>query len=358
MSEKRVTLADIAARIGVTKATISMALRDDPRISVAMRERVKVLAKEMNYRPDPALAAVARFRWANRGGSGAVLAYLVDSGMPNLAQQRQFVDSARTRAAEFGFGMEEFDLALYADARVAGRVLYARGIRGILVPQFAYTAKPHVLDIGVDNFCLACLDRGWNRLPFHIASPDSFEAVRAVWQEAVSRGYRRVGCAIIRHTPPALDDARRTGAAMYAQSEWVPRKDRVPLLRVRADDRDAFMRWYHRHLPDAVIGLQVEQYEWLVDAGIRVPEDVGFAIVLGTNARYPELSGTSAMTEETGAAGVDLLVNVMNRNDWGIPANQRWVLLEPVWREGVSLPLKRRRSPGAESAEAAFVGVS
>ena len=53
--DARPTLQDIAKRAGVGKATVSLALRNDPKISAATRERVRAIAEELKYRPDPAL---------------------------------------------------------------------------------------------------------------------------------------------------------------------------------------------------------------------------------------------------------------------------------------------------------------
>lgn len=49
---ERVTLSDIAERLGLTKVSISKALRDHPDISSQTKEQVKQLAKEMGYAPN------------------------------------------------------------------------------------------------------------------------------------------------------------------------------------------------------------------------------------------------------------------------------------------------------------------
>ncbi|MEX2381361.1 MAG: helix-turn-helix domain-containing protein, partial [Opitutales bacterium] len=53
MSKPPPRLADIARAGNVSVMTVSMALRDHPRISQATRDRIKALAAEMNYRRDP-----------------------------------------------------------------------------------------------------------------------------------------------------------------------------------------------------------------------------------------------------------------------------------------------------------------
>src|SRR5688500_7570900 len=54
--EKRPTLRAIAAQAGVTHATVSMAHRNHPRISLKTRQRVQRLARRLGYCPDPEVA--------------------------------------------------------------------------------------------------------------------------------------------------------------------------------------------------------------------------------------------------------------------------------------------------------------
>jgi LacI family transcriptional regulator len=49
----RTSLKDMAKQLGVSIATVSRALRNSPEISVELQEKVKQLAKQMNYRPNP-----------------------------------------------------------------------------------------------------------------------------------------------------------------------------------------------------------------------------------------------------------------------------------------------------------------
>ena len=54
---RRVTLSDIAKEAKVHVTTVSLALRDHPRIPAETKQRIKDLAKKMGYAPDPILSA-------------------------------------------------------------------------------------------------------------------------------------------------------------------------------------------------------------------------------------------------------------------------------------------------------------
>ena len=66
MLEKRTTMADIARKAGVHVTTVSLALRNHPRLPASTRERIQALAKELGYVPDPFLRALVTYRGTNR----------------------------------------------------------------------------------------------------------------------------------------------------------------------------------------------------------------------------------------------------------------------------------------------------
>ena len=49
---KRPTLADVAARAGVSTALVSIAMRGATGVSAATREHIVTVAREIGYRPD------------------------------------------------------------------------------------------------------------------------------------------------------------------------------------------------------------------------------------------------------------------------------------------------------------------
>ncbi len=58
-AKKRVTIADLARVLGMDKSSVSLALRDSPRISEATRTRVRHAASEHNYSPNWAAKQLA-----------------------------------------------------------------------------------------------------------------------------------------------------------------------------------------------------------------------------------------------------------------------------------------------------------
>ena len=62
MTQKAITIKDLAEKLNISVSTVSRALKDNPEISQQTRKTVQALAKELGYKPNP--IAVAR-----RGGA-------------------------------------------------------------------------------------------------------------------------------------------------------------------------------------------------------------------------------------------------------------------------------------------------
>jgi DNA-binding LacI/PurR family transcriptional regulator len=60
--DRRPTLEDVAARAGVSRALVSIVMRDAPGASVQTRERVRRAADEIGYRPDPRARRLRQLR--------------------------------------------------------------------------------------------------------------------------------------------------------------------------------------------------------------------------------------------------------------------------------------------------------
>lgn len=94
MASQRTTLQDIAAHLGVSKGTVSMALSGAPGISMETRRRIQEYADQIRYRPNQMARAI------NTGRSrlvAVVLSRLTDSfyeevvqGIENVAAQRGY----------------------------------------------------------------------------------------------------------------------------------------------------------------------------------------------------------------------------------------------------------------------------
>ncbi len=349
----RVTHRDIAARTGFDKSTVSLALRGSPKIAEATRRTIQEAAEALGYRPDPIVAALARQRWMRtETGHGAAIAYLVERTKGNYSLQHQYCQAAHARAEERGYILSEFDLTDYPSGAAASRALYHRGIRGLVLPSMPSDADGDFDGFDWEKFTVVCCSVGWLRMPFHIVTTDMFESTRRAWRELTARGYRRIGAALFRHTPIAIDDHTRLGASYAEQCELDSTHERVPFLRCDPSDRASFLKWFETHRPDAVIGLFPTAAQWLREAGVKIPEEVGF-LSLHAFSDHPE-AGLCMQRQLVARTAIDLLISQIQENQWSVPSVQHVVHVRPPWQEGNTL--RKVSTPTPETSAAGWAG--
>src|SRR5471030_1284470 len=101
------TLRTIAQAAGVSLATVSLALRDNPQTSRKTRARIKAVADRMGYRPDPRVAKLMSYlqQRKHRTGDGT-LAFVTAFAQPEVwresATWTNYFEGATAMAEELG----------------------------------------------------------------------------------------------------------------------------------------------------------------------------------------------------------------------------------------------------------------
>src|SRR5687768_2614450 len=113
----RISVREIAKQMGLSHATVSMALRGSPRVSPQTREEVRSYAQMIGYRPDPMLGALAHYRQSKAGGAmKAAIAWVNAWEDPDrLRSYREFDGywkGAKAEAEKSGYRLEEFRVGL------------------------------------------------------------------------------------------------------------------------------------------------------------------------------------------------------------------------------------------------------
>jgi DNA-binding LacI/PurR family transcriptional regulator len=124
LARKRVTIADLAKLLGMDKSSVSLALRDSPRVARATREKVQRLAREHNYTPNWAAKQLA-------GSLGHAIGMVMPSAFaclhhPNVART---VQALAQLAAARGLTVNLIASEELADSKDEGLVpLHADGL--------------------------------------------------------------------------------------------------------------------------------------------------------------------------------------------------------------------------------------
>jgi LacI family transcriptional regulator len=335
---RRVTLRDVAQAAGCHYSTVSLALRDHPRLSVATRERVRRAARELGYVADPLLSSLSSYRTARRPASfQSTLAWITNhptaGGWKQAPVFHHYHLGAVERARTLGYRLDTFWLRErgMTPAR-ASQILRARTVSGLLIaPSPAPGAR---LELDWDSFSAVALGYTLARPGLHLVSTHQYRSIRLALQRLAERGHRRIGLVM-----PELSDTRvdRNWLAGYLtwQQEISPAQ-RIPHLFPPAWDAAAFTAWFRRQRPDALVTKNPEVLPVLRRLGVRVPGDVGVAFLTVSEGER-EFAGIDENPREVGAAAVDYLAGMIHRNERGIPALPQRVLIDGRWVEGATV---------------------
>ena len=337
--DARPTLQDIARIAGVGKATVSLALRDHPKISQTTRDRVKAVAEQLKYRPDPALSRIASHRWKTREHPSDFVIAFVSMMHPwtkteSLPHMR---DAAAEHGEQMGYRIESFRLEEYASPAQLGRVLFHRGIRGVIIGQLF--RDDFIAEFPWSSFTSIGAHVGYYQPPVTLVLPDFHHAIMQAWREVVAAGYRRIGVAMLQEMQ-AVDLFDKVSAALFCQARLTPELTPIPLQHFGPQGRDEFTAWLDREKPDVVLGFNDTVYWWIRDTGRAVPGDVGFVsldVWPGERETGPNLTGMNPDYALIGRIAVEQLDLLLRTNQQGIPARPLSVHVPFQWMPGATL---------------------
>lgn len=334
------TLEDVAKRAGVHRTTVSLSLRDHPRIPPETRNRVKAIAAQLGYRINPLVSALMQSRRSGKPVKHATLAYVTNyptryGWMPEHHDRPNFFPGAAERAQDFGYKLEHFWLAEPGmTPRRFCDMLSARGINGLIVGRLP--PGQNSLDLEWHRFSCVALGMTLRSPILHHVTENHFDTVWQSMERCRERGYKRVGIVF-----PDGNDSPRVGhrwlGAYFSQQLQFPARDRLPICAEKPTDEAHFRTWFLKHKPDAILVNNARLLiEWLGRLGKKVPRDVG--VVSLEHRRDFECTGIYYDPAKIGGLAVEMLIGLMHRNETGVPAVQHEIMLTGEWREHCMLP--------------------
>jgi DNA-binding LacI/PurR family transcriptional regulator len=337
-------MRDVAKRLGVSVMTVSLALRGHPRIPAPRRAEVLRVAEEMGYRPNPNAAALAQQRRHSMLHSvGAELAWINHWRKPEQLRSYREFDlywrGAVKTAERHGFSLEEFVVGPKLTFRQLERILHARSIQGILIPPHGGTAgaAPDRSSLDWSRYSIVRFGYSLLDLPAHVVTGNHIQGPLLACQNIRALGYRRIGYV-------CFDASSMRGkAGVYLFQMDLPMAERLPVHIIeREESRQSNLRrldaWIRKHRPDAIFSEVSEMREMLHELGYRVPGDLGLAATSTLDGNAD--AGINQNSEEVGAAAVQTLLELIYRNETGLPRLGREVLVDGSWQDGSTLPPK------------------
>jgi LacI family transcriptional regulator len=351
----RVTLNDIAKKVGYSKNTVSLALRGDPQIPASTRDRIRHVSEELGYQPNAIVAhLMAQLRASQSPRFQAKLALVNANRDPDAFRTHPtiptYVEGCERRAARLGYGFDRFwlhDPSMRAETWI--RVLRTRNINGIiLVGLMDQNRLPAHLRPVWENFPSVVTGVRTREPALSFSCVDHHSLVLTAFESALALGYSRPAL--------VLDDVidrlveRRFSAGFLTAQETLPQNRRIPVFRRLNEawqNPKVFHTWLDRYKPDVLFTLYNVVFDWLKARGRRVPEDIG-VIQLEWRASKPEIAGMNQHNDVTGEAAVDLVVSQIHNNEHGVPSFPRATLIGATWMHGTTV----RHAEALQAAEA------
>ena len=278
---KRITLADVAERAGVSKTAVSLVLNNRPgsRLSDAVVGRVRAAATELDYRPNPAARSL-------RMGKTQIVGFISDdvaitryaSAMIRGALDVALHYDHTVLIAETGSDDRRREEAVRAmlDRRTDGLIFGLMGAKKIELPDM-----PPDLPVVILN--------GSSSTGHPSVVPAEFEAGARIAQLLIDAGHRSIG--IVGYPPPVLLDPRVSSTITHRLAGIQSVLEQAGLtLTGKVEDR----YWEPQHGYDAAHQilddhpdisslicmndrLSFGAYQAIQERGLHVPSDISIA---------------------------------------------------------------------------------
>ena len=323
----------LADKLGVSIATVSRALRNSHEVGEEMTQKVKQLAKELNYRPNP-------FAQSLRKEAPRVIGVIV----PNLVTHyyAAVLDGIEDYASKLGYSVisanSHEDHEREAQALDNFLNMHVEGIIACLAQDttdYSHFEQLHEMGVPLVFFARCCLEDMFSQV---VGNGDV--AAQEATQHMIETGSRRV--AFI-GGPNHLDMVRRR---KHGYLEAL-RENRIPIDRdlVVCDKidfdvaRNATLRLLEgENPPDAILAfndiITYAAFDAIKSKGLRIPEDVAIiGFTDGDTAAFvtPRLSAIMDQAHVQGTKACQLLMKSINGD-------------EKIYKEVVPMILKIRES--------------
>ncbi len=341
----RIPLREIAEKAGVTRMTVSLALRGKPGVSEEKRRQVLRLAEQLGYKPDPELAKLLSHIRARTPAEAHDGLALLTTGRHAEAWQdsnteRKFIAGAEARAREYGYRMEKFwlDEPRMTPARLAD-IIWSRGIEGIILAPLVGRGmgrKERTLNLDFSRFSVVQISDTVEAPSLNCAIHDQYISMLHLLDQLEALNYRRMGLVLDKTLDLRVN--RRWTAAFLQYREQAGQDKLPPPLILEEPGQKSFDRWFDRHRPDVIISLDLFGMRLLRARGLKIPQEIGYASLDldGEVHAHPGLSGIDQNCHLVGATAMDMLVSAIHRKQQGIPLHPVRTEVEGTWVAGNS----------------------
>jgi len=339
-------MQQVAQAAGVAKATVSLALRNDPRIREKTRSHVQAIAREMGYRPNAMVAnLMANLRTTRPPKYQATLGYLTPDPVKDERHPFcEWVKGFTRRAGQVGYEVDKFWLNEPGlTPKRFTEILKARGIQGVVISAvLKHRRLPAEFKEVWSKFACVVIGTLASEPPVHFVSNDQYYTAFQAVESVVRLGYRRPALVVDSNLDLILD--HRFSSGFWGARRLLPGGRILPAFEffedADAESCEKLRLWLLRHNPDVIITPHIQVKRWLEKIRIAVPKEIGLVHLDRSADKMADWAGMNQNNDLVGMAAVDMLVTQLHHNEIGTPAFTQCLLIESNWVDGKTV--KRR----------------
>ena len=343
--QRRVGLREVAQKAGVCLMTVSLSLRDNPKISEATRSKVRQAAEALGYRPDPEISRLmGRLRPQRRSDRGVAIA-LADLCSSPAARVHPYNlgvrEGATRRAQSLGFQTGYFPLDDYrGNIEVLLRVVRSRGITGVLLLP---SDTPLHLPSGTlwDGLSVVAATTSVLEPRFHRVVPNQLGNTLRLIETMQARGYKKLG-AILSESM----EQRSTHHHSLALA-WHGHRKRILILpdgETPEESERRIARWLKLHEVDLIMVQNTSVVERALRATLKSQEGTRPALVSLSTLSSSDVSFQDELPSHIGEKAVNLLMGMMHHNETGVPIHPSATTIDGEFHQASSIRFLRKGS--------------
>lgn len=310
MTQRPVTIKDIAEKLNISVSTVSRALKDNHEISAQTRKTVQDLAKQLGYKPNPIAVALKTHK---SHSIGVIVPQIVSTFFATVVKTIEDV------ADGYGYNVlvissnESFQKELKSV-----EVLMANRADGIILALSHETKNyDHIKMIQASGIPVVLFDRTTNEVNASKVITDGVTAAFQAVQHLVSEGCKKITL-LCGPENISIGGKRMEGYRKAMEANHLP-VDTNSIYHcsdftVSAGKEATLHLLSLEEIPDAIFGLTDDLAIGAIDAikekGFNIPEDiavVGFSNTKRSRYMNPTVSSINQFPEKIGKVAAELL---------------------------------------------------
>lgn len=324
----RYSMRDIAKAAGVSAATVSLALKNHPRISDKTRIRIQKISRKFGYKPDPVVTKYMEHLRVERSNRAATkLAVLI----PELTQEdvkdyhpiENNLKGIREQAYQAGFEIEIFYLkSLGVTWGRMCNILHARGITNVILAPFKSGVGK--VEMNLKGLCVATTGYSIIHPNLNRACPDYLQMMDELLEHLCESGFERIGL-IMTYGEGGIGHKLFSSSFLYYQSK-ILKKNVVPILPKNKINDENIKKWINKYHAQVIISSG-EILNMIKNKIQGIPNTIEYASLDLSEPPF-DVTGMFHRHAEVGREAVKLVLTSMNFNQTGTPQHPKIVLVD------------------------------